>query len=66
MAWKNASKGEVPANKNEVLVSVNGSNFIASFDALEKGFGAVHFKRFFWMKNDVIYWQEITPPEKEV
>lgn len=60
MDWKNSSKGHLPANNQEVLISIDSVKYIAVYDAIEKGFHLKDQKiKFFSVKNHNIYWMEI-------
>ncbi|MCD6019506.1 MAG: hypothetical protein K0S53_2627 [Bacteroidetes bacterium] len=47
MPWKNADKDGVPKRNQEVLISINGANYIAKYNDTDKGFEVTNTKRFF-------------------
>ncbi|MBA3682534.1 MAG: hypothetical protein H0W73_15420 [Bacteroidetes bacterium] len=65
MKWKNAKHDDLPLNNQEVLITVDGINYIATYDKLNKAFklnnnpGAV-----FFANKKTIYWMEIVAPEE--
>lgn len=63
MDWKNASKGHLPANNQEVLISVDDVKYIAVYAAEEEGFHLKDQKiKFLPVKDHEIYWMEINKP----
>lgn len=65
MKWKNANRDDLPLNNQEVLITVDGINYIATYDALNRLFklnnnpGAT-----FSTHKKTIYWMEIISPEE--
>jgi hypothetical protein len=65
MNWKNALKDELPKNKQEVLISVSGINYVAFYVAELNGFEISEGDGFIPLKKDVtIYWTEISNPKR--
>lgn len=66
MKWKNAKHDDLPANKQEVLITVDGINYIATYHAGKKEF---HLNNnpgaYFTAVKKTIYWMEIISPEEE-
>lgn len=65
MKWKNANRDDLPLNNQEVLITIDGINYIATYDALKSVFklnnnpGAA-----FSTTKKTIYWMEIIAPEE--
>jgi hypothetical protein len=63
MRWKNVLKDGVPKDKEEVLISINGVNYLALFYSMEKEFYVREIKKTFLINDgQIIYWQELTNP----
>ena len=62
MNWKNALKDGFPLDKQEVLISVKGVNYVVTYEANQNGFQWLHGETFFKLTNDTIYWTEISIP----
>jgi hypothetical protein len=64
MGWKNSTIDELPKHSEEVLISVNGVNYIAIYNAVQKGFELRETKNLFLIENKepIIYWKEIITP----
>jgi hypothetical protein len=63
MDWKNASKHPLPANNQEVLISVDNVKYVAVYDAALGGFITKEEKeKIFLIKSADIYWAEIKKP----
>ena len=63
MNWKNVLKDELPENEQEVLISVNGINYIAIYKARFDGFEIEEHEGFIPIRNRTIYWTDITLPK---
>lgn len=65
MKWKNAKHDDLPHNNQEVLITVDGINYIATYNKANNVFnlknnpGAV-----FSPAKKTIYWMEIIGPEE--
>ncbi len=65
MKWKNAKRDDLPLNNQEVLITVDGINYLATYDALKDLFklnnnpGAS-----FSTATKTIYWMEIVGPQE--
>lgn len=65
MKWKNANRDDLPLHKQEVLITVDGINYIATYDALKKVFNLNNNPgASFSALNKTIYWMEIEAPEE--
>lgn len=62
MNWKNASKDGLPANSQEVLISVNGINYVAIYNSTGNNFKIKHKEGVFLINENDIYWAEISVP----
>jgi|GEM_PF-3048367 len=64
MGWKNSTIDELPQHGEEVLISVNGVNYIAVYNAAKMGFEVRQTKNLFSIENKdpIIYWKKITTP----
>ena len=64
MGWKNSTIDELPQHGEEVLISVNGVNYIAVYNAAQMGFEVRQTKKLFLVENKdpIIYWKKITTP----
>jgi hypothetical protein len=61
--WKSASKDELPDHSERVLISIEGVNYLATYNAKEKTFEDVSSDSCFWVRGDqTIYWSEIANP----
>ena len=60
MMWKNSGKDGLPAKDQKVLITVKGVNHIATYDLEKESFCAVNTNEFFSVKDDMIYWKEIS------
>ncbi|MEO6301702.1 MAG: hypothetical protein ABIP51_00890 [Bacteroidia bacterium] len=65
MKWKNANRDDLPLNKQEVLITVDGINYLATYDALDHVFKLTNNPgASFSTKTKTIYWMEIVGPEE--
>jgi hypothetical protein len=64
MSWTNSTIDGLPQHQEEVLISVNGVNYIALYNADEKGFAVRDIEKLFLISNNElpIYWKKITKP----
>jgi hypothetical protein len=61
--WKNATKDELPGHSERVLISIEGVNYLATYNAREQTFEDVNSNSCFWVRGDqTIYWSEISNP----
>ena len=61
--WKNTLNDELPSDKQDVIISVNGIYYTAVYDAAGKRFTLKYeVGVFFAVKNASIYWKMLTPP----
>jgi hypothetical protein len=65
MTWKNATKDGLPQNKQEVLITVDGVNYVAMYNALKNLFETTTGTKFKIPDENAIYWQEITKPQTD-
>jgi len=64
--WKNALTDGLPKDKQQVLISVDGVNYVAEFSESDGTFNIPlegKEKKFSSVKNTV-YWIEFIPPQK--
>jgi hypothetical protein len=59
MGWKNAKKDDLPENKQEVHISVEGITYVATYDSSEKRFIVRSIDKNFGINDDAIYWRKI-------
>jgi hypothetical protein len=59
MGWKNAKKDDLPENKQEVHISVDGVTYVAIYDSSEKRFNVKSIDKDFEITDDIIYWRKI-------
>ena len=64
MKWKNAFSDGLPSDKQEVLISVSGSNFIAVYNHIQNEFQIKNTKKFIRISpsNSTVFWAEILDP----
>ncbi len=62
MNWKNARKDGLPNDNQEVLISVNGINYVAIYNTKENSFKIKHKEGIFAISENDIYWAEISVP----
>lgn len=62
MNWKNARKDGLPRDNQEVLISVNGINYVAIFNSKQNSFKIKHKEGVFAISEFDIYWAEISVP----
>lgn len=62
MEWKNVLKDGLPENKQEVLISVKGINYIAVYNYELHGFEIDEYESFIPIKDVTIYWSPISNP----
>lgn len=64
--WKNSFIDNLPYEKEEVLISVDGINYIATYNKSDKGFYIRDTEKFIRIDpaNSTIYWTEISGPDK--
>jgi hypothetical protein len=62
MDWKNAVNDGLPINDQEVLISVQGVNYLAVYLEKEKGFRIKDDGKFLPLHSETIYWYPITQP----
>ncbi len=61
--WKNTLNDQLPIDKQDVLISVNGIYYTAVYDRLNRKFVLKYeVGVFFPVENKSIYWKEISPP----
>ncbi len=65
MKWKNAKHDDLPLHDQEVLITVDGINYIATYDKVNKAFKVNNDPGFvFSSNNKTIYWVEIFAPKE--
>lgn len=64
MIWKNALKDGLPLDKQEVLISISGINYLAIYIAELNGFEISEPKKFIPLEYPMIYWMEIPRNER--
>lgn len=64
--WKNSFIDNLPYEKGEVLISVDGINYIATYNKSDKGFHIRDTEKFIRIDpaNSTIYWTEISGRDK--
>lgn len=64
MKWHSTQRDKLPKDRQEVLISVEGINYVAYFDANRKCF-TVNSPKKATFKADIelIYWTEYTRPQ---
>jgi hypothetical protein len=64
MDWTNSIIDGLPQHNQEVLISVNGINYIALYNADKMGFTVRDMEKLFFINNNEqpIYWKKITKP----
>lgn len=61
--WKNTLNDELPSDKQDLIVSVDGVYYMAVYDAAGQRFTLKYeIGAFFSVENTSIYWKELTPP----
>ncbi|MBA3665051.1 MAG: hypothetical protein H0W61_12695 [Bacteroidetes bacterium] len=62
MNWKNTAIDALPRDGEEVLISVNGINYVATYTASINGFSIKHKPLELRIDEHIIYWTEIELP----
>lgn len=63
MKWHNVVNDKLPKDQQEVLLSLDGVNCVATYDAKKKAFRVQHDKESIIPVNKgVFYWTEYTRP----
>ena len=61
--WKSSTNDELPSDRQDVLISINGIYYAAVYDAPGKRFVLKYeIGVSFPVNSSVIYWKELTPP----